>query len=78
MTYSREEKINALFTLMKFSLIIPEETKFLIKDKISLFSDEEIDNIGSILATEHDNREKLDEMALKTFIDSLNKTVSKQ
>lgn len=77
MTYTRKEKIEALFTLMEFSLIIPEDMKLTIKNKIDLFSDEDIDNIGTILSYEHDNRDKLDQMALKTFIESLNKTVSK-
>jgi hypothetical protein len=36
MTYSREEKIKSLFTLMEFSLIIPEEMKLTIKREKSL------------------------------------------
>jgi len=74
MTIDRQAKINALFTLLDFSMIISREMKDEIKKKIEDFSIEDIMNLGSILAYEHYNREKLDDMALKTFIESLNKS----
>ena len=75
MPYNRTAKINALITLLDFSLIIPEDMKIVVKEKINQFSDQDIMNLGKILAYEHENREKLDKSMLQTFIQSLNKSV---
>ena len=75
MTFNRNAKINALFTLLDFSLIIPEDMKIVVKERINYFSDQDIMNLGKILAYEHENREKLDKSMLQTFIQSLNKSV---
>ncbi len=75
MPYNRTAKINALITLLDFSLIIPEDMKMVVKEKINQFSDQDIMNLGKILAYEHENREKLDKSMLQTFIQSLNKSV---
>jgi hypothetical protein len=74
MPYNRTAKINALITLLDFSLIIPEDMKMVVKEKINQFSDQDIMNLGKILAYEHENREKLDKSMLQTFIQSLNKS----
>ena len=74
MPYNRTAKINALITLLDFSLIIPEDMKIVVKEKINQFSDQDIMNLGKILAYEHENREKLDKSMLQTFIQSLNKS----
>jgi len=75
MTFNRNAKINALFTLLDFSLIIPEDMKIVVKERINDFSDQDIMYLGKILAYEHENREKLDKSMLQTFIQSLNKSV---
>ncbi len=75
MPYNRTAKINALITLLDFSLIIPEDMKIVVKEKINQFSDQDIMNLGKILAYEHENREKLDKSMLETFVNSLNKSV---
>jgi len=75
MPYNRTAKINALVTLLDFSLIIPEDMKSVVKEKINQFSDQDIMNLGKILAYEHENREKLDKSMLETFVKSLNKSV---
>lgn len=75
MPFNRTAKINALVTLLDFSLIIPEDMKIVVKEKINQFSDQDIMNLGKILAYEHENREKLDKSMLETFVKSLNKSV---
>ena len=75
MPFNRTAKINALVTLLDFSLIIPEDMKSVVKEKINQFSDQDIMNLGKILAYEHENREKLDKSMLETFVKSLNKSV---
>ena len=76
MPYNRTAKINALITLLDFSLIIPEYMKIVVKEKIIQFSDQDIMNLGKILAYEHENREKLDKSMLETFVKSLNQSVN--
>jgi hypothetical protein len=76
MPYNRTAKINALITLLDFSLIIPEDMKIVVKEKIIQFSDQDIMNLGKILAYEHENREKLDKSMLETFVKSLNQSVN--
>ena len=76
MPYNRTAKINALITLLDFSLIIPEDMKMVVKEKINQFSDQDIMNLGKILAYEHENREKLDKSMLETFVKSLNQSVN--
>jgi hypothetical protein len=76
MPYNRTAKINALITLLDFSLIIPEDMKIVVKEKINQFSDQDIMNLGKILAYEHENREKLDKSMLETFVKSLNQSVN--
>ncbi len=75
MPFNRTAKINALITLLDFSLIIPEDMKIVVKEKINKFSDQDIMNLGKILAYEHENREKLDKSMLETFVKSLNRSV---
>ena len=75
MPFNRTAKINALVTLLDFSLIVPEDMKIVVKEKINQFSDQDIMNLGKILAYEHENREKLDKSMLETFVKSLNKSV---
>jgi hypothetical protein len=75
MPFNRTAKINALITLLDFSLIIPEDMKIVVKEKINQFSDQDIMNLGKILAYEHENREKLDKSMLETFVKSLNRSV---
>ena len=67
----RPKKINALLTLLKFSTILPKTDKDIIKEKINLFSDDDIMNLGKILAFEHKNRESLDQSLLQNFIANL-------
>ena len=67
----RPKKINALLTLLKFSTIFPKTDKDIITDKINLFSDDDIMNLGKILAFEHKNRETLDQSLVQNFIANL-------
>ena len=67
----RSKKINALLTLLKFSTIFPKTDKDIITDKINLFSDDDIMNLGKILAFEHKNRETLDQSLVQNFIANL-------
>jgi len=67
----RPKKINALLTLLKFSTILPKTDKDIIKEKINLFSDDDIMNLGKILAFEHKNRESLDQSLVQNFIANL-------
>ena len=67
----RPKKINALLTLLKFSTIFPKTDKDIIKEKINLFSDDDIMNLGKILAFEHKNRESLDQSLVQNFIANL-------
>ena len=67
----RPKKINSLLTLLKFSTIFPKTDKDIITDKINLFSDDDIMNLGKILAFEHKNRETLDQSLVQNFIANL-------
>jgi hypothetical protein len=67
----RPKKINALLTLLKFSTIFPKTDKDIIIEKINLFSDDDIMNLGKILAFEHKNRESLDQSLVQNFIANL-------
>jgi hypothetical protein len=67
----RPKKINALLTLLKFSTIFPKTDKDIITEKINLFSDDDIMNLGKILAFEHKNRESLDQSLVQNFIANL-------
>lgn len=67
----RPKKINALLTLLKFSTIFPKSDKDIIAEKINLFSDDDIMNLGKILAFEHKNRESLDQSLVQNFIANL-------
>jgi hypothetical protein len=77
MGFHRGTKIEALFTLMEYSLIIPEEMKVKIQENIVKFSDEDIMNMGMVLSYEHDHRKELDRETLQIFISHLNRSIQK-
>ena len=56
----RNSKIEALLTLLEFSLLFTLEEKKKVKENIHLFTDDEIMAFGKVLAYEHNHREELD------------------
>ena len=56
----RNSKIEALLTLLEFSLLFTLEEKKKIKENIQLFTDDEIMAFGRVLAYENNHREELD------------------
>jgi hypothetical protein len=71
MPFDRQAKIKALNTLMEYSILIPEPNRLELMENIDKLSDEDIMNLGKILAFEHNNREKLDQQTVVTFLNSL-------
>lgn len=72
--FDREKKIKAIFTLLKFSIIFSRDDKEIISSKISSLSDEDIMNLGKILAYEHNNRKSLDQNLITDFLKNLKKS----
>lgn len=70
----RELKIKALLNLLDYSLLFPNQIKEEIKNKVNEFSEEDIMNLGTILAYEHENRDALDKATAATFLKNLKKS----
>lgn len=70
-TIDRKNKVDAIFMLLKYSLLIPQSQKTKIINDLPSFPDDVIDNLGAVLAYEHRNRDQLDEIFVKDFLKKL-------
>ncbi len=59
---NRQTKIDAIRTLIKFSLLFTLEDKNNIGKKLTDLTEEELETIGKVLSVEHQNREILDKI----------------
>ena len=72
------QKIEALKTLLEFSLLFTNETKTEIISNLVKFTEKELDTLGNLLATEHHNRSSLDEATIKAYVENFSKTYGKR
>jgi len=75
--FDRQRKISAIKILLAFSLLITEEEKSAIIDKLESFSDADLMVLGELLSYEHKNRDILDKATSISFLKELNRVISK-
>jgi len=72
------QKIEAIKTLLEFSLLFSNQVKVEIVNNLNRFTESEIESIGKLLAIEHENRSSLDEATIKAYIENFSKTYGKK
>jgi hypothetical protein len=72
------QKIEAIKTLLEFSLLFSNQVKVEIVNNLNRFTESEIESIGKLLAIEHENRSSLDEATIKSYIENFSKTYGKK
>ena len=72
------QKIEAIKTLLEFSLLFNNEVKAEIINNLSKFTESEIESLGKLLGVEHENRSSLDEATIKAYVENFSKTYGKR
>lgn len=72
------QKIEAIKTLLEFSLLFSNQVKVEIVNNLNRFTEPEITSLGKLLAIEHENRSSLDEATIKSYIENFSKTYGKR